>query len=139
MRVLIAMILLAASSVLAGPQPEVFDRLPFKINGENQFVAGDRKPVDLEGTALTFAHYNPLAPQRLIFIVSTEVKGQSLSWFTRGIRSAINGASGVARGMQADLTIRKLGVGIRRCMRREAVRLYGLRACRLERPRGFGR
>jgi|GEM_PF-974612 len=45
-------------------------RLPLAFNEHNELIAGGRGPLKLDGGHYTLAHYNPLAPRRLIYLIA---------------------------------------------------------------------
>jgi len=53
----------------------IMKQLPLAIDEANELLADGREPVGLEGAGLRLAHYNPLSPDRLVFIVATDERG----------------------------------------------------------------
>lgn len=49
-------------------------RLPITINERNELIAGGRKPLNLDGGRYSLLYYNPLAPQRLIYLLAFDAK-----------------------------------------------------------------
>jgi hypothetical protein len=88
------------------------ERLPFKINGKNELIAGGREPVSLDGAGLRLAYYNPLAPQRLIFLIATDERGEAAEAWLRNVNHEqhMTGCGGEDRGDQPDLVVETLGV-----------------------------
>jgi hypothetical protein len=92
------------------------DKLPFTINDKNHLLAGGREPVSLDGAGIRLAYYNPLAPQRLIFLVATDEPGENArKWLANG-GALLTGSGGWERGDQPDLVVQTLGGPDRRRM-----------------------
>jgi len=94
------------------------DRLPFTINAQNELIAGDREPVSMNGAGLRLFYYNPLAPERLMFLLATDEKLESIDdWLKTGWHDhPMTGGNGLNRGDQSDLIVQVIGGPVRRKM-----------------------
>jgi hypothetical protein len=89
----------------------VLDKLPLKINAANELLAGDREPISLGGAGLRLSCYNPLSPQRLVFLISTSETGEKArAWWSEPER-LLTGSDGRLRIDQADLIVQSFGGG----------------------------
>jgi hypothetical protein len=99
--------------LLGGPKENALvarmaDRLPITIDDDNRLIAGDREPVDLDGTGYRLAYYNPLAPQRLIFLIATGDTGPETEAWLRNASGLLTGSWGHNLGDQPDLEVASL-------------------------------
>lgn len=90
--------------------------LPFTINAKNELLAGNREPVSLDGAGFCLAYYNPLAPDRLIHLVATEMNTEDAKAWLSYPQNLLIGSGGWARGDQPDLIVRALDGAARRLM-----------------------
>ena len=94
------------------------DKLPFTINEKNELLGGDRELVSMVGAGLRMLYYNPLATERLIFLIATDeeldtvAEWLKISWDN----NPMTGGSGMNRGDQADLVVQTIGGPVRRQM-----------------------
>ncbi len=83
----------------------MWDQFPFTVNRKNQLIAGDREPLILDSAGIRFAYYNPLAPKRLIFLLTVP---RSPEWMETHIHEAphiLTGSWGTARPGRPDLVV----------------------------------
>ena len=83
-------------------------KLPITFDGKGQLIAGNREPVSLDGAGMRMAYYNPLAPDRLVFVVATEDEGAQADKWLGKCRHHLSGSSGIDRVDVADLVVQEL-------------------------------
>jgi len=94
----------------------IIDRLPIQINEKNELVAGSRSPVSLDGAGIRMCYYNPLAPQRLIFLVFTDEKGEDAEKWLKSAKRRLTGSDGYNLVDQPDLVVQSVTGAERRRM-----------------------
>jgi hypothetical protein len=90
--------------------------LPVAVNGNNELIAGTREPVSLKGAGIRLAYYNPLAPDRLVFLVATDEAGELADDWLKRAAWHLTGAVGIHRVSQPDLVVQSLDGRDRRRM-----------------------
>ncbi|NQU11542.1 prolyl oligopeptidase family serine peptidase [bacterium] len=95
---------------------QLWNKLPFTVNDQRRLVAGDRDPVSIDGAGIRLSYYNPLSPQRLIFLVATDVADEAAGrWYTN-VTELLTGSAGWQSVDAADLVVQTIGGGDRRRM-----------------------
>jgi len=94
----------------------ITDKLPFTINDKNELVTGGREPVSLDGAGIRLAYYNPLVPERLIFLIATDESGEKAEKWFKDARRLLTGSDGNNRVDQPDLVVQSLDGPDRRLM-----------------------
>lgn len=92
------------------------DQLPFTTNDKNELIAADREPVSLDSAALRLAYYNPLSPERLIFLIATNETGSAVEEYLQSPQDLLTGSWGLERVDQPDLIVEALDGITRRRM-----------------------
>lgn len=84
---------------------EILPKLPLTITAGSELIAGDRDPVSLKGAGLRLAYYNPLAPQRQIFLIATDGSGKDADDWYSAPRRLMSGAGVQNRVDTPDLVV----------------------------------
>jgi len=82
----------ASDNVLAAL---IQSRLPVTLNEKNELIAGGRKPLNYDYGSFSLLYYNPLAPQRLIYLIAFDAKDD-----LKGLENP----RGLLSGVWSDLT-----------------------------------
>ncbi len=94
----------------------VAGKLPLRVDEKNRLLAGGRAALGLDATTLRMIHYNPLATQRLVYMVwvnAAEVKDANA--FAQNARNLLENGWGGDRVNSPDLVVRTLdGTQLRR-------------------------
>lgn len=89
---------------------------PIEITPAGELRAGRRPPVSLAGAGLCLLCRNPLAPERLAYVVGTETRGPAAAaWYGRGTE-LLAGMLNDEPGDAADLVVQRLDGAFRRRM-----------------------
>jgi len=83
----------------------IMKRLPLTVNDRYELVTDGREPVSLEGAGLRLAHYNPLSPDRLVFIVATDESGPAAEEWLKKTAWLL---TGLWVGSRADLVVQTI-------------------------------
>lgn len=95
---------------------KILDRLPLEVTKEKTLVAGGRTPVNLKQAGMRLVHYNPLAPERLVFLVATDATNKAATAWYAAPRRYMTGAGSSRRGDQPDVVVEGLDGSDRRRM-----------------------
>ena len=94
----------------------VLPKLPLTINDNHELIAGGREPVSLAGAGIRLACYNPLAPQRLLFLIATDEAGEGAEKWLGSANRHLTGSGGRDRVDAPDLVVQGLDGPDRRRM-----------------------
>lgn len=95
---------------------QIMKLLPFSVSEKNEMTAGAREPVSLDGAGLRLFYYNPMAPRRLVFLISTTAPTADAAKWLDDPSSLLSGSNGWNRCDQADLIVQSIGGPERRRM-----------------------
>lgn len=80
--------------------------LPLRIS-DGSLNAGDREPLPLQNSVLSFHYFNPTQVDRMIYVVSPYLTGTQHSVFLRNPRHFLAGSAGFKMIDQPDLIVRR--------------------------------
>ena len=94
----------------------VLSKSSISVSASGDLRAGQMPPVSLRGAGLCLLCRNPLAPDRLVYVVGTESRGaEAASWYGRGAQLLVGMVDDMP-GDAADLVVQRLDGAYRRRM-----------------------
>ena len=101
----------AADNLLVGRMTEHF---PFAVSESRELAVAGRANVPLDDAVFGFSYFNPLAPQRFVYVFAPHLATPELAQLNGKCARMLPGADGLRKGDQPDLVVQSVD-RVQRC------------------------